>query len=35
MYVNGEIRPVEAVPGMWGGGIKENDGGDECNYDIQ
>jgi hypothetical protein len=29
MYVNGKVRPVEIIPGMWGGGIKENDGGDE------
>jgi hypothetical protein len=28
------MRPVEPVPGMWGGGIKENDGGSEFNYDI-
>jgi hypothetical protein len=27
MYVNGKIRPVETIPGMEGGGIKENDGG--------
>jgi hypothetical protein len=26
MYVNGEMRPVETIPGMVGGGIKENDG---------
>jgi hypothetical protein len=34
MYVNGKMRPVETVPGMEGGGIKENDGGGEFNYDI-
>jgi hypothetical protein len=28
------MRPVETVPGMWGGGIKENDGGGEFKYDI-
>jgi hypothetical protein len=28
------MRPVEPVPGMWGGGIKENDGVDKFNYDI-
>jgi hypothetical protein len=27
MYVNGKIRSVETLPGMGGGGIKENDGG--------
>jgi hypothetical protein len=26
MYVNRKIRPVETIPGMWGGRIKENDG---------
>jgi hypothetical protein len=34
MYENGQIRPVETVPGMGVGGIKENDGGDEFNYEI-
>jgi hypothetical protein len=34
MYENGKIRPVETVPGMGVGGIKENDGGDEFNYEI-
>jgi hypothetical protein len=34
MYVNGKMRPVETVPGMGGGGIKENDGGGEFNDDI-
>jgi hypothetical protein len=30
MYVNGKMRPIETIPGMGGGGIKENDsGGDE------
>jgi hypothetical protein len=28
------MRPVETIPGMVGGGIKENDGEDEFNYDI-
>jgi hypothetical protein len=32
--VNGKIRPVERIPGMGGGKIKENDGGGEFNYDI-
>jgi hypothetical protein len=27
MYENGKMRPVETIPGMGGGGIKENDGG--------
>jgi hypothetical protein len=34
MYVNGKMRPVETIPGMGGGGIKENDGGGEFNDDI-
>jgi hypothetical protein len=29
--VNGKMRPVETIPGMTGGGTKENDGGDEFN----
>jgi hypothetical protein len=29
MYVNRKIRPVENIPGMGGGRIKENDGGGE------
>jgi hypothetical protein len=33
MYVNGKMRPVETIPAR-GGGIKENDGEDEFNYDI-
>jgi hypothetical protein len=32
-FCNGNMRPVETIPGMEGG-IKENDGGDEFNYDI-
>jgi hypothetical protein len=28
------MRPVETVPGMGEEGIRENDGGDEFNYDI-
>jgi hypothetical protein len=31
MYVNGKMRPVETIPGMGGGEIKENDGGGEFN----
>jgi hypothetical protein len=34
MYVNGRMRPVETVPGMGEGGIKEKDGRSELNYDI-
>jgi hypothetical protein len=35
MYVNGKMRPVETIPRMGGGGIKENDGGGEFTYDIR
>jgi hypothetical protein len=28
------MGPVETVPGMGGGELKENDGGGEFNYDI-
>jgi hypothetical protein len=28
------MRPIETIPGMEGGRIKDNDGGDEFNYDI-
>jgi hypothetical protein len=28
------VRPVETIPAMRGGGLKENDGGDEFNYDT-
>jgi hypothetical protein len=28
------MRPVETISGMRGGRIRENDGGDELNYDI-
>jgi hypothetical protein len=34
MYVNEKQRPIETIPGMGEGHIKENDGGDEFNYDI-
>jgi hypothetical protein len=34
MYENGKMRPVEAIPGMWAEGIKENDGEGEFNYDV-
>jgi hypothetical protein len=26
--------PVETVPGIWGGGMKESSGGGEVKYDI-
>jgi hypothetical protein len=29
-----KMKLVETIPGMGGGRIKENDGGDEFNYDI-
>jgi hypothetical protein len=29
-----KVEKNETIPGMGGGGIKENDGGGECNYDI-
>jgi hypothetical protein len=29
MHVNGKMRPVETIPRMSQGGIKENDGGGE------
>jgi hypothetical protein len=35
VYENGKMRHVETILGMRvGGGIKENDGGCEFNYDI-
>jgi hypothetical protein len=34
MYENGKMTPVETVPSMGGREIKENDGGDEFNYDT-
>jgi hypothetical protein len=34
MYINGKKIPVDTIPGMWGRVLKENDGGDEFNYDI-
>jgi hypothetical protein len=34
MYENGRMRPAETVPGVGGGGVKENDGGGEFNCDI-
>jgi hypothetical protein len=34
MYENVTMRPVESVPAMGAGELKENDGGGEFNYDI-
>jgi hypothetical protein len=34
MYENGKMRPVQTVPGMGGGRMKENGGGGEFNYDM-
>jgi hypothetical protein len=34
VYKNGTMKPVETVPGMGGGGTKENDGEGEFNYEI-
>jgi hypothetical protein len=34
MYVNGKMIPVETIPGMGEGEIKENDGEGEFKYDI-
>jgi hypothetical protein len=33
MYKNRKMRPVETIPGLGAGRIKENDGGGEFNYD--
>jgi hypothetical protein len=34
MYGNGKMKPVETILGMGKGGIKENGGAGEFNYDI-
>jgi hypothetical protein len=34
MYVNAKMIPVETVPGIRGGGDKENIRGGESKYDI-
>jgi hypothetical protein len=34
MYVNGKMIPAETIPGMGRGGMKENDGEGEFNYDV-
>jgi hypothetical protein len=28
------MRHVETIPGMWGEGMKKNDGGGEFNYEY-
>jgi hypothetical protein len=35
MYENRKVRPVETLPGMGGGEIKENDGGGEFKYIVR
>jgi hypothetical protein len=34
MDVNGKLRPVDPIPGMGGGRIKENDQGGTFNSDT-
>jgi hypothetical protein len=34
MYVNATMIPVEAIPVMKGGGIKDSSGGGEFKYDM-
>jgi hypothetical protein len=34
MYVNGKMIPVETVPGIRGGRMKESSGEGEFKYDI-
>jgi hypothetical protein len=34
VYINEKMILVETIPGIVGGGIKENDGEGEFNYDI-
>jgi hypothetical protein len=34
MYEDRNMRPVETIPGIGGGMIKENDGVGKFNYDI-
>jgi hypothetical protein len=34
MYINGKMRPVETIPGMEEGRIKENGVGCEFKYDT-
>jgi hypothetical protein len=34
MYVNAKMIPIEIVPGIRGGGMRESNGGGEFKYDI-
>jgi hypothetical protein len=34
MFVNGKMRPVDTIPGIGEGEIKENDGGGELKSNI-
>jgi hypothetical protein len=34
LYVNAKMTPVETIPRIGGGGIKETGGGGEFKYDI-
>jgi hypothetical protein len=34
MYINAKMIPVETVPGIRGGGMKESSGGGKLKYDI-
>jgi hypothetical protein len=34
MYKNGKMKDIKTIPEIGGGGIKENDGRGEFNYDI-
>jgi hypothetical protein len=34
MYVHRKMRPVETIPVIGGGEVKESDGGGEFKYDI-
>jgi hypothetical protein len=34
MHINGKMISFETIPGIRGGGKKENDGGSEFRYDI-
>jgi hypothetical protein len=34
MYANAKMIPAETTPGIRGGGMRENDRGDEFMYDI-
>jgi hypothetical protein len=34
MYLNAKMIPVESVPRIRGGGVKESTGGGEFKYDV-